>query len=53
MNEELHIITVRVPVDLHRWLTEQARADRRSLNAYIVHRFEVERAAAVADGESP
>jgi predicted HicB family RNase H-like nuclease len=52
MDEKLHIITVRLPVDLHRWLTDQAKAAHRSLNAEIVHRFEAQRAA-VADGESP
>ncbi|MCW2875564.1 MAG: Arc family DNA-binding protein, partial [Streptomyces oryziradicis] len=39
--------------DLHRWLTAQAKSARRSLNSEIVHRLEVERAAVVADGESP
>ena len=53
MDAELHIITVRVPVDLHQWLTNQAREDHRSLNAHIVHHFETVRAATVADGESP
>jgi predicted HicB family RNase H-like nuclease len=53
MDEKLHVITVRLPADLHQWLTAQAKAARRSLNSEIVHRFEVERAAAVADGESP
>jgi predicted HicB family RNase H-like nuclease len=52
MNEETKI-TLRLPSDLHRWLTAQARSARRSLNSEIVHRLEVERAAALADGESP
>ncbi|WP_405727698.1 Arc family DNA-binding protein [Streptomyces sp. NBC_01537] len=53
MDEQLRTITVRMPADLHQWLTAQAKANRRSLNAEIVHRFEADRAAAVADGESP
>jgi predicted HicB family RNase H-like nuclease len=52
MNEETKI-TLRLPSDLHRWLTAQAKSARRSLNSEIVHRLEVERAAALADGESP
>ena len=46
-------ITLRLPADLHRWLTAQAKLSRRSLNSEIVYRLEDERAAAVADGESP
>jgi predicted HicB family RNase H-like nuclease len=52
MDEETKI-TLRLPADLHRWLTAQAKSARRSLNSEIVHRLEVERAAVVADGESP
>ena len=51
MNEETKI-TLRLPSDLHRWLTAQAKSAHRSLNSEIVHRLEVERAAALAD-ESP
>lgn len=46
-------ITLRLPADLHRWLTAQAKSVRRSLNSEIVYRLEVGRAAAEADGESP
>lgn len=52
MNDETKI-TLRLPSDLHQWLTAQAKANHRSLNSEILHRLEVERAAAVADGESP
>jgi len=52
MNEETKI-TLRLPSDLHRWLTAQAKSARRSLNSEIVHRLEVERAVVVADAESP
>ncbi|MEO3862289.1 toxin-antitoxin system HicB family antitoxin [Acrocarpospora sp. B8E8] len=52
MDEETKI-TLRLPADLHRWLVAQAKSARRSLNSEIVYRLEVERAAAVADGESP
>ncbi|MGW0833920.1 Arc family DNA-binding protein [Streptomyces prunicolor] len=52
MNDEKRT-TLRLPEDLHRWLADQARAAHRSVNAEIVHRLEGERAAAVADGESP
>jgi predicted HicB family RNase H-like nuclease len=51
MKEETKI-TLRLPADLHQWLTAQAKSARRSLNSEIVYRLEVERAAA-ADGESP
>ncbi|KPI02199.1 hypothetical protein OK074_5383 [Actinobacteria bacterium OK074] len=55
VNEELRTITVRLPVDLHRWLTAEAKSARRSLNSEIVHRLEVGRGPVVADadGESP
>jgi predicted HicB family RNase H-like nuclease len=52
MNDETKI-TLRLPADLHQWLTAQAKSARRSLNSEIVHRLECERAAAVADDESP
>jgi predicted HicB family RNase H-like nuclease len=52
MDEETKI-TLRLPADLHRWLTAQAKSARRSLNSEIVHRLEVERDTAVADAESP
>ncbi|MET8136231.1 Arc family DNA-binding protein [Streptomyces sp. NPDC005251] len=52
MNEETKI-TLRIPADLHRWLTDQARANRRSLNSEILHRLEGGRDAAGADAESP
>ena len=52
MNDEVKI-TLRLPADLHQWLTAQAKAARRSLNSEIVHRLEVERDTTVADAESP
>jgi predicted HicB family RNase H-like nuclease len=52
MNEETKI-TLRLPADLHQWLTAQAKSARRSLNSEIVYRLEGERADAVADDESP
>jgi hypothetical protein len=52
MNEETKI-TLRLPADLHQWLTAQARSARRSLNSEIVYRLEVERDTAAADAESP
>jgi hypothetical protein len=52
MDEETKI-TLRLPKDLHRWLTAQAKSARRSLNSEIVHRLEVERGTVVADAESP
>lgn len=53
MNEELRVITVRLPADLHAWLAAQAKSARRSLNSEIVHRLEVGRGTVVADDESP
>ncbi|MEU0579486.1 Arc family DNA-binding protein [Streptomyces griseoincarnatus] len=52
MDEEKRI-TLRLPADLHEWLTAQAKSARRSLNSEIIHRLEVERDAVVADAESP
>ncbi|MEZ0158705.1 Arc family DNA-binding protein [Streptomyces althioticus] len=52
MDEEKRI-TLRLPADLHEWLTAQAKSARRSLNSEIIHRLEVERDAAAADAESP
>lgn len=52
MNEETKI-TLRLPAELHRWLTEQAKSARRSLNSEIVYRLEGERDTAVADVETP
>ena len=52
MDEETKI-TLRLPTELHRWLTAQAKSARRSLNSEIVYRLEGERDAAVADTESP
>jgi predicted HicB family RNase H-like nuclease len=52
MDEETKI-TLRLPKDLHRWLTAQAKSARRSLNSEIVHRLEVGRGTVVADAESP
>ncbi|MET8974963.1 Arc family DNA-binding protein [Streptomyces sp. NPDC004539] len=52
MDEEKKI-TLRLPADLHQWLTTQARSAHRSLNSEIVHRLEGERASAEADTEAP
>lgn len=46
-------ITLRLPTELHRWLTAQAKSARRSLNSEIVYRLEGERDAATADAKSP
>jgi predicted HicB family RNase H-like nuclease len=51
MNHEEARITLRLPADLHAWLTAQAKANRRSLNSEIVHRIEGEYRAAAADTE--
>ncbi|MGW7611046.1 Arc family DNA-binding protein [Streptomyces sp. NPDC054766] len=53
MNREETRITLRLPADLHAWLTAQAKASRRSLNSEIVHRIEGEYRTAAADNESP
>ncbi|HET6359189.1 Arc family DNA-binding protein [Streptomyces sp.] len=45
-------ITLRLPADLHAWLTTQARTARRSLNSEILHRLEAEPGTPVADHES-
>ncbi|WP_282689065.1 MULTISPECIES: Arc family DNA-binding protein [unclassified Streptomyces] len=52
MDEEKRI-TLRLPADLHEWLTTQAKSARRSLNSEIVYRLEVERTAAAAGTKSP
>ncbi|MBK3572360.1 Arc family DNA-binding protein [Streptomyces sp. MBT65] len=46
-------ITLRLPTELHQWLTAQAKSARRSLNSEIIYRLEGERDAAIADAESP
>ncbi|MER5470006.1 hypothetical protein ABZX90_34585 [Streptomyces sp. NPDC002935] len=51
MNREETGITLRLPADLHAWLT--AKASRRSLDSAIVHRIEGDHHAAAADTESP
>ncbi|MCZ4510460.1 Arc family DNA-binding protein [Streptomyces sp. ActVer] len=51
--DETARITLRLPIDLHEWLVDQAKSVRRSLNSEIVYRLEVERDAAAADAESP
>ncbi|MET8102675.1 Arc family DNA-binding protein [Streptomyces sp. NPDC005236] len=53
MNHEETRITLRLPTDLHAWLTAQAKDNRRSLNSEILHRIEGEYRTAVADAESP
>ncbi|MBJ7906226.1 Arc family DNA-binding protein [Streptomyces sp. DSM 110735] len=52
MDEERRI-TLRLPADLHEWLTAQARSARRSLNSEIVHRLEAGLGNASADDQSP
>ncbi|MER5382948.1 toxin-antitoxin system HicB family antitoxin [Streptomyces sp. NPDC002688] len=52
-NHEETRIPLRLPGDLHAWLTTQAKANRRSLNAETVHRIKGEHHAAVADAEAP
>lgn len=53
MDHEEKRITLRLPADLHAWLVAEGKRARRSLNSEIVHRLEVERAAATDDAESP
>lgn len=36
----MHITTVRIPEEIYRQARENARADRRSFNAYVVHLLE-------------
>ena len=36
-------ITLRLPAELHSWLTEQAKSARRSLNSEIVYRLDMQR----------
>lgn len=45
--------TLRIPEELHARLTTQAAADRRSLNAEILHLLEVALNAAESDDQSP
>ncbi|MEV0483582.1 Arc family DNA-binding protein [Streptomyces sp. NPDC050508] len=52
MDEETKI-TLRLPTELHRWLTAQAKSARRSLNSEIVYRLEGEWDTAAKDAESP
>ncbi|WP_328666503.1 Arc family DNA-binding protein [Streptomyces sp. NBC_00322] len=51
MDHEVRI-TLRLPADLHAWLTTQAKSARRSLNSEILHRLEAERGTPFADDES-
>ena len=44
---------LRIPEDLHARLTAQAAADRRSINAEILHLLEVALSTPVVDAESP
>lgn len=53
MNHEETRITLRLPTDLHVWLTAQAKTNRRSLNSEILHRIEGDYRAAAANTESP
>ncbi|WFB09452.1 Arc family DNA-binding protein [Streptomyces sp. LX-29] len=48
MDHEVRI-TLRLPADLHTWLTSEARVARRSLNSEILHRLEVGRGNTPAD----
>ncbi|MFD5200144.1 Arc family DNA-binding protein [Streptomyces sp. NPDC058375] len=52
MNHEETRITLRLPSDLHAWLTAQAKANRRSLNSEILHRIEGDYRAVVEGDES-
>jgi predicted HicB family RNase H-like nuclease len=45
-------ITLRIPEELHTWLTSQAKSARRSLNSEILHRLEADRPGTPADDES-
>ncbi|MFC5814765.1 toxin-antitoxin system HicB family antitoxin [Nonomuraea harbinensis] len=46
-------ITLRLPADLHARLTAQAKTDRRSLNAEIVHLLEAAIGTPRANSDSP
>ncbi|MFF1356325.1 Arc family DNA-binding protein [Streptomyces sp. NPDC058297] len=46
-------ITLRIPEELHAWLTSQAKSARRSLNSEILHRLEVDRPGLSENDESP
>ncbi|MER6105873.1 Arc family DNA-binding protein [Streptomyces sp. NPDC001832] len=46
-------ITLRLPADLHEWLTTQAKSARRSLNSEILHRLEAGRGNISTDDQSP
>jgi predicted HicB family RNase H-like nuclease len=52
MDDEVRI-TLRLPADLHAWLTAQAKAARRSLNAEILHRLEGQRGTVSTNDKSP
>ncbi|MFB7243221.1 antitoxin [Streptomyces populi] len=45
--------TLRIPEELHARLTAHATADRRSLNAEILHLLEIALGAVESDEESP
>ncbi|TQJ46515.1 Arc family DNA-binding protein [Streptomyces sp. NBC_00080] len=53
MDREETRITLRLPADLHAWLTAQAKANRRSLNSEIIHRVEGDYRASAAPAETP
>ncbi|MGW6635690.1 Arc family DNA-binding protein [Streptomyces cyaneofuscatus] len=53
MDHEETRVTLRLPSDLRKWLTQQARTNRRSLNAELVHRLESDYRTAATDTESP
>lgn len=36
-NTKTNAITIRIPAEVYNWLSEQAKSERRSLNAQIVH----------------
>jgi hypothetical protein len=44
--------SLRVPDELHAWLTEQGKREHRSLNSEVVHLLEVARAAATVEAHS-
>ncbi|MGW1534847.1 Arc family DNA-binding protein [Streptomyces aureus] len=53
MNYEEIRITLRLPTNLHAWLTTQAKNNQQPLNSEILHRIEGDYRATVADAESP
>jgi hypothetical protein len=44
--------SLRIPDDLHAWLTEQGRREHRSLNSEVIHLLEAARAVAITEVNS-